>query len=310
MFPHRGVPKRKDKAVNAYVIMVDQSNCSLARLEFFELFDIQTKPVCYNLRTRSGLVKTWSKMVKGFQIEFLDGSVVIPLPPLIECQAIPNNRSEILTPSAVLNQLHLSHVAKFIPELGQRAEILLLLGRDVLRAHKFRKQINGPHQAPFAQLLDLGWVVVGEVCLGSTHTPTVSTLKTVILENGHPTVFGRCDKFLQLKEVSPTQRERKAQCSTAQNDKPAPSIEDTLFLEIMRRGMYRDKDNSWVTPLPFREPRQQMLNNRELALSRFLSLKRELQRKPQMQEQYLEFMKDIFANDHAEEAPPLKGQEY
>lgn len=93
---------------------------------------------------------------------------------------------------------------------------------------------------------------------------------------------------------------------TQNDNKPAPSIEDTLFLEIMGRGMYRDKDNSWVAPLPFREPRQQMPNNRELALSPFLSLKRNLQRKLQMQEQYVEFMKDIFANGHAEVAPPLK----
>lgn len=124
--------------------MDDLNNRSLARPEFFELFDIQTEPVCYNLTTCSGLVETWGKMVEGFQIESLDGSVVILLPLLIECQDIPNNRSEIPTPSTVVNQPCLKHVAKFIPELDQRAEILLLPGWDVLRAHKVREQINGP----------------------------------------------------------------------------------------------------------------------------------------------------------------------
>lgn len=52
-----------------------------------------------------------------------------------------------------------------------------------------------------------------------------------------------------------------------------------------------------------------MPNNRERALRRFLSLKRNLQRKSQIQEQYVAFMKVIFANGHAEVAPPLKGQQ-
>lgn len=71
------------------------------------------------------------------------------LPPLIECHEIPNNRSEIPTPTAVLHQPHLRHIAKHIPELDPDAEILLLLGRDVIRAHKVRQQVNGPHNAPF-----------------------------------------------------------------------------------------------------------------------------------------------------------------
>ncbi|KAJ0049815.1 hypothetical protein NL108_003586 [Boleophthalmus pectinirostris] len=254
-------------------------------------------------------------MAEGFQIESLDGSAIIPLPPLIECQDIPNNRSEIPTPSAVLHQPHLRSIAKYIPELDPNAEILLLLGRDVLRAHKVREQVNGPHHAPFAQRLDLGWVVIGEVCVGNVHKQTVSSFKTVILENGRPTVFGQCDNFLLLKGMPHANRPSKAPEQTlgksvfnhTENDnKLAPSIEDTLFLEIMDTGMYRDDDNSWVAPLPFKEPRQQMPNNRELAVSRFTSLKRNMQRKPHMQQQYVEFMEGVFSHGHAEVAPALK----
>ncbi|XP_030580342.1 uncharacterized protein LOC115776718 [Archocentrus centrarchus] len=68
-------------------------------------------------------------------------------------------------------------------------------------------------------------------------------------------------------------------------------------------------DNSWVAPLPFKEPRQQLPNNRERAITRFLSLKRNLNRKPKMQEQYVAFMGEIFSNGHAEVAPPLKQEE-
>ncbi|KAK3543942.1 hypothetical protein QTP70_031850, partial [Hemibagrus guttatus] len=42
--------------------------------------------------TCSGIIETSGKKAEGFQIETLDGKVLIPLPPLIECHKIMNNR--------------------------------------------------------------------------------------------------------------------------------------------------------------------------------------------------------------------------
>lgn len=85
--------------------------------------------------------------------------------------------------------------------MDPKAEILLLLGRDILRVHKVRRQLNGPHNAPCVQKLDLGWLIVGNVCLGNNHTPNeVSALKTCILENGRPTCFTPCDSLLRVKD--------------------------------------------------------------------------------------------------------------
>lgn len=98
--------------------------------------------------------------------------------------------------------------------------------------------------------------------------------------------------------------------NTTENDnKPAPSIEDATFLKIMDASVYRNEDNSWVAPLPFREPRQPLPNNKEQVVNRFKSLERTLKRKPEMQKQYVAFMDKIFANGHAEVAPPLKEDE-
>nr|XP_055053838.1 uncharacterized protein LOC129438965 [Misgurnus anguillicaudatus] len=73
----------------------------------------------------------------------------------------------------------------------------------------------------------------------------------------------------------------------------------------MDREMFMDDTNSWVAPLPFRFPRQRLPNNREQALSRFNSLRRTLHKKPEMREDFLEFMKRIFDNNHAELAPSV-----
>ena len=172
-----------DKAVRLYAIIDDQSNRSLACPEFFDLFKVKGHSSPYSLMTCAGVMETTGRRASDYQIESLDGQVCLPLPTLIECVQIPNNRSEIPTPDATLHHAHLRSVALQIPEIDHQAPILLLLGRDIIRVHKVREQINGPHDAPCAQRLDFGWVIVGDVCLGSVHKPTTgNTFFTNMLE--------------------------------------------------------------------------------------------------------------------------------
>ena len=68
----------------------------------------------------------------------------IPLPTLVECDQTPDEREELPTPEAVYHHPHLRHLANEIPAMDMNAEILVLLGRDILRVHKVHKQCNGP----------------------------------------------------------------------------------------------------------------------------------------------------------------------
>ncbi|XP_067306911.1 uncharacterized protein [Pseudorasbora parva] len=312
-----------EKAINMYVILDDQSNRSLVRSDFFKLFNIKGQPFPYSLKTCAGLVETSGRKAEGFQVESLDGQTSLLLPPLIECNDILNDRSEIPTPEAARYHPHLRSVAEHIPELDPKAEILILLGRDIVRVHKVRQQVSGPHNAPFAQRLDLGWVLVGDVCLGNAHKPAVSAFKTSVLENGRPSILRPCEGFMKLIEDVSLGREQKNKPhkasleslglkvfnETESDNKPAHSMEDTIFLEIMDQEMYRDTSNNWVAPLPFRVPRQRLSNNREQVFTRFTSLEKTLWRKTEMRDQFLEFMKKIFDNKHAEVAPPLEENE-
>lgn len=294
---------QRDKAINMYVILDDQSNRSLARSDFFDLFNVNSSSSTYFLRTCAGTVNMSGRKAEGFQVESLSGDSTFSLPPLIECNQIPNNRSEIPTPEAALHHLHLKRIAAHIPKLDPEAEILLLLGRDIIRVHKVRQHINGPHCAPFAQKLDLGWVLVGEVCLGNAHKPDLKAFKTTVLENGRPNILNPCENSIHLKEEmsqglslqSSSRSSRVTEKTLGQtvfnttntDNKLAPSIEDTIFLEMMDNDVYRDETNSWVDPLPFRVPRERLPNNRKQALTRLLSLRKSLDRKPEMKEQFV-----------------------
>nr|XP_046258521.1 uncharacterized protein LOC124066300 [Scatophagus argus] len=75
---------------------------------------------------------------------------------------------------------------------------------------------------------------------------------------------------------------------------------------MMEKEFFKDSTNSWVAPLPFRNPRRRLPNNREYAMSRFKSLRRTLDKRPEMKSHFTEFMQKIFHNHHAELAPPLQ----
>ena len=180
----------RDRALKVYAIIDEHSNKSLGRSEFFDAFNVQSPNSLYSLRTCSGVKETTGRRALGFQIESMDGTASCALPCLLECNDIPDNRSEIPTPSAASNHPHLKPVAHLIPELDPNAPIMFLLGRDIISIHKVRKQLNGPRDAPYAQKLDLGWVIVGNVCLGGIHKPIrVNTYFTSTTEQKRPSIF-------------------------------------------------------------------------------------------------------------------------
>lgn len=312
-------PERKTRM---YAMLDDQSNVSLARSHFFDTFNVYSEALPYTMKTCSGLTNATGRRAHGFVIESVNGKTSMPLPTLTECNQIPDNRSEIPTPEAAAAHPHLLPVASQIPPLDSSAKILLLLGRDIIRAHKVRSQVNGPHEAPYAQKLDLGWVIVGNVCLSGAHKPTVNSYKTNVLENGRPSFLTPCNNKIHVRErhAEGGSHSENAKVKdelgkhifrkTADDERLALSIKDELFLNIMHDEFNKDESNHWVAPLPFCSPRQRLPNNREQALSRLRSLRKTLKRKPEMREHYVEFMQRMFGKGHAEHAPPLRpGQE-
>lgn len=134
------------------------------------------------MKTSPGVTDVTGRRANNFIIESLDGMTPLSLPNLIKYDMIPDDRAKIPVPEIALHYPHLKPVASKIPEIDPNAEILILLDRDILCVHKVRKQHNGLHNAPYAQWLDLGWVVVGEVCLGAAHKSSkASVYKTNIL---------------------------------------------------------------------------------------------------------------------------------
>jgi hypothetical protein len=351
-------PGKPELAKHVYVILDDQSNRSLAKTELFDLLGIEGHTSAYTLRTCSGQTNTTGRRARDLVVESLDGKV-IPLPTIIECNEIPDSRSEIPTAAAARHFAHLHPIADYIPSVDNSAQILMLLGRDILQVHKVREQRNGRGNAPFAQRLDLGWVIVGDVCLDGAHRPDrVGSYKTYVHDNGRTSHLQPCPNRLVIKEVGHEFEKPKeqpisslsVQCNkgsvtdhafdkgqsemdsgvtvqerqeaffgdrfedglgqtvfkqTRYDNKPGLSVEDRKFVRLMTREMHKDQSNSWTAPLPFKDPKPILPNNREVASRRLVTLLRSLSQNQTKKTHYFAFMGDLLRKGHAELAPAL-----
>lgn len=173
-------PERNpERNLKAYALIDDQSNRSLARSEFFDYFGENTQEIEYMLSSCSGHISTTGRLTSGYVIESLDSSTSLPLHTLIKCNQIPNMREEIPTPEVARYHEHLKDIADEIPPYDPDAPILLLISRDMIAAHHVLDQRIGRSNTPYAQKLRLGWVVIGETCLGAAHELEMITTNKV-----------------------------------------------------------------------------------------------------------------------------------
>ena len=307
--------------IKTYVVIDDQSNCSLAKPKLFELLNIDGSKTSYTLKTCAGTSKLEGRCAENLVIESLDGRKVHTLPSIIECDVIPDSKEEIPTPAVGKAHPHLKEIANKIPEIDPEADILLLVGRNVPQLHKVHESRNGKGASPWAQRLDLGWVILGKVCLNGAHTPSnVSSYRTHVLPNGRPSILEPCPNAFMVNRmpVDGCEAKRTEQfvggrfedglaknvfVRTEDDDRPGLSVEDRKFVDIMESNMEKNYAGNWVAPLPFRHEIKTLPESREEAYKRLKSTRKTLDKKPLMKQHYFAFMKDLLDKGNAEPVP-------
>ena len=296
--------KHNGLAMRVYAVLDDQSNRSLITPELCDKLGITGESYQYKLTSCAGTTVMKGRRIHGLSIGKLDNSNSYQLPTLIECEQIPQELSEIPTPEIANNFAHLRQVASFIPPLDDSLGIQLLIGRDLPSVHHVLRQVIGPNELPFAVELPLGWVIIGEVCLGRVHKPeTVNTYFTSVDKFGRNSLFTSCHCNLDLKE-SPCVSD--VFIRTKHDNKTGQSIEDREFLNIMDREFHMDPSGQWSSPLPFKSSQTDLWNNKEQAVQRFKASDRSLRKNPTKLQHLVTFMDKIFSSGAAEKAPEVE----
>jgi hypothetical protein len=96
------------------------------------------------------------------------------------------------------------HLQDIIPELeplDDKCQILLLIGKELPYVHRVLAQRTSLPNAPIAQQSPLGWTIMGEMCLGSTHlNDSANVCKTFVMPNGRTSLLKPYENKFTVKE--------------------------------------------------------------------------------------------------------------
>ena len=152
-----------------YAIIDDQSNATLAKSELLDALGIFGKAITYKMHSCAGEGYITGRSTNLLCDNSCDGGFNhAPTCKRMQCKHIPDNYSDIPIPEIVQAYTHLTPIVNQFDPVEPSVPIALLIGRDVLQVHKVREEIEGSANTPYAQRLNLGWVIIGECCLEST----------------------------------------------------------------------------------------------------------------------------------------------
>lgn len=162
-------------------------------------------------------------------------------------------REEIPTPEVARYHEHLKEIADEIQPYDPDAPSLLLIGRYMIAAHHVSDQRIGRRNSPYAKKLWLGWVVIGETCLGAAYKPDmITTSKVQVLSSGRPSTLQPCPNGFELKtsivwEESDHVIGKNVFLQTKDDDKIGTSVEDREFGKFVSGSFQKNLHGNWST---------------------------------------------------------------
>ena len=248
-----------------------------------------------------------SRKVKGLTVMDLKHQNSISLPQAFTRQTNPFKSSQIPKPEVAKCWEHLRPIANELMPYRKDLEVGLLIGTNCPRAIKPREIIPGSDDDPYGVRTDLGWGIIGRVCLfpppESNEDHGVWTNKITgelisTLEGANPRCGATFALNSRVKEVfSPAQVNEmfeldfQERCG-AKSDQSL-SVEDQKFLKILGEGIHKREDGHYEMPLPLRSEEIELPNNRSLALKRLFLLKERFKRDPAYYKDYVKFMEKV-----------------
>ena len=86
----------------------------------------------------------------------------------------------------------------------------------------------------------------------------------------------------------------------------AYSLDDTKFLSILEQGIRKREDKHYEMPLPFRDEKPNLPNNKILAKTRLSHLQRRFRKDSKYRQDYTTFMENVINKGFAEKVPASK----
>lgn len=203
----------------------------------------------------------------------------------LKCLVLPHITSSL--PSSQININHLNlprNICLADPSFTSPSEIDLLIGADCFWELITEGKIRIPG-GPFMQNTQLGWIISGPLASPNTIQNSYCNLvQTSSSTSFTSSIDEQLKRFWELEEVPQPKN------YYSQEERAC----EKLFIDTHKR-----LDNGrFSVRIPFSQDPKVLGNSYEIAKSRFLSLERKLQKSPQLNKMYCDFMLEYLTLGH------------
>lgn len=250
------------------------------------------------LGTMHGQSLVDSAIVKDLVVTDLNGKNPVELPRAYTRQEIPADTGQIPTPEIVSRIDHLKEIASQIPAYDPALEIGMLIGSNCPNALIPLRVVPNEGDGPFALQLKHGWTVSGPFHLTSepsTNKVTVNRITVKETESIKEIITPK--SLLKMFELDFSEN--------ASNNLPEElghSQEDRRFLTKVSKEI-RLTEGHYEIPLPFRQSKVDLPNNRQQAVKRALWQRKKMIQNHKYRNDYIAFINEIISKGYAEKVP-------
>lgn len=261
----------KEKLV--YALLDTQSDTTFILKDTAESLNTMSEPVKLKISTITSKTKIVSshKLI-DLQVRGMNSETRIKLPTTYTRDYIPANRSHIPTSKTAENWFHLKHLSKeMAPKLD--CEVGLLIGYNCPQALLPLEVVSGERDQPFAQKTLLGWSIIGYSHSESDYEDEIGVSHRVIVKQVLPTVksseeikaevlFVNRNKVKEV--ITPAEIMKVLEMDFVERtiEEESMSQEDLMFLSKVKEGIKQKEDGHFEMPLPFKEERPDLPNNK------------------------------------------------
>ncbi|KAK7945396.1 hypothetical protein WMY93_001124 [Mugilogobius chulae] len=302
----------KEKLV--YALLDTQSDTTFILKDTAESLNTSSEPVKLKISTITSKTKIVSShKLNDLQVRGINSETRVKLPTTYTRDYIPANRSHIPTNKTAENWSHLKHLSKEMsPKLD--CEVGLLIGYNCPQALLPVEVVSGERDQPFAQKSLLGWSIIGYSHSEGVYEDEIGVSHRVIVKQVMPAVelsqeikaevhFVNRNKVKEV--ISPADIIKVLEMDFVErtNEEEAMSQEDLMFLSKIKEGIRQRPDGHFEMPLPFKQERPNLPNNKVCAEHRLKCLERRLRKDKRYYNDYVAFMQDIITRGDAEKVP-------
>ncbi|XP_052809477.1 uncharacterized protein LOC128237941 [Mya arenaria] len=164
------------------------------------------------------------------------------------------------------------------PRIGKRSKVDLLIGLDYVELHRSLGEIQSENGSPVARLTPLGWT-----CVGPTNEHQTNFF-TFHINNDE--MDNTLQKFWEIE-------------NEGVQEKSVMSMKDRDIYESTEKTM-KFEDNHYVVEIPWKENRNELLNNYEMAKRRLESTEKKLRKEPVVEKMYNETIQGYLTKGYIE----------